>query len=148
MKIHFNLLTENAFLPTMNYSTDAGIDLYSPKTVDIPAHGAVIIETNVSWKPQLNFFEKLLKLKPFGLIQSRSGLASHFHIEASNAGVIDAEYDGNIKVILYNNSNKDYTVKRGDRIAQMIPYLIPFISYKTFNKSDSRGNKGFGSSGK
>jgi dUTP pyrophosphatase len=55
----------------------------------------------------------------YGRIAPRSGLASKHFID-TGAGVIDADYRGQVKVLLFNHSDKDFEVKEGDRIAQLV----------------------------
>ena len=84
-------------------------------------------------------------------IRPRSGLAAKHGITVLNApGTIDEDYRGEIKVILINLSNEQYTVHRGDRIAQMV--ITPTVK-AAFNISDKiqdseRGSGGFGSTGR
>ena len=84
----------------------------------------------------------------YGRIASRSGLVLKHNIE-TKAGVIDADYTGNITVILHNFSNKPYTVKKGDRIAQLILEQHKIVQTKeaTSLPTTNRGTNGFGSTG-
>lgn len=93
----------------------------------------------------------------YGQIKGRSGLSLLHNIEVCNAGVIDQDYRGTIKVKLYNTGDTDYIVKKGDRICQIIFYLIPKIKIDLVEsqKDDilelfntTRGVNGIGSSGK
>jgi deoxyuridine 5'-triphosphate nucleotidohydrolase len=78
----------------------------------------------------------------------RSGLAAKFGIDVG-AGVIDADYRGNIGVVLFNFSDSDFTIKKGDRIAQLICEKIEMADLIEEEKLDEtvRGSNGFGSSG-
>lgn len=83
-------------------------------------------------------------------IRPRSGLALKNGITVLNTpGTIDADYRGEIGVILINLSNTDFIVKSGDRIAQMVIAKHEKILWKKTNSLDKseRGNKGFGSTG-
>ena len=64
--------------------------------------------------------------------------------------MIDSEYRGEWKVILFNHSNNDYKINKGDKIAQAIIQKVEDVSFLDVDSlSDSeRGEKGFGSSGK
>jgi dUTP pyrophosphatase len=77
-------------------------------------------------------------------------MAFNFGVEASGAGVIDQAFRGEIKVKLYNNSDRPYMITKGDRIAQGIILELPLIDVIEIQElSDSdRGTNGFGSSGK
>ncbi|MCL2519676.1 MAG: dUTP diphosphatase [Spirochaetaceae bacterium] len=85
-----------------------------------------------------------------GQVRSRSGLSSKYGIMVINGvGTIDSDYRGEIKVPLINLSNEDYTIKNGDRIAQLV--ISPVVQAKFIKvsklKATRRGAGGFGSSG-
>tara|TARA_B100001559_G_scaffold169874_1_gene142402 strand:+ start:3796 stop:4227 length:432 start_codon:yes stop_codon:yes gene_type:complete len=84
-------------------------------------------------------------------VRPRSGLALKKGISVLNApGTIDADYRGEIGVILINLSDLDFEINSGDRIAQMVIAKHETISWKVVDKLDNslRGDKGFGSTGK
>tara|TARA_B100001029_G_C14754871_1_gene282749 strand:+ start:72 stop:509 length:438 start_codon:yes stop_codon:yes gene_type:complete len=84
-------------------------------------------------------------------IRPRSGLAAKFSISVLNTpGTIDSDYRGEIKVILYNHSNKSFDVNNSDRIAQMILVPILKMEFDEVNELPGtfRGSGGFGSTGK
>ena len=83
-------------------------------------------------------------------IRPRSGLALKKGITVINSpGTIDADYRGEIGVILINLSDSDFEINTGDRIAQMIIAKHETIEWEAVNKLDDsvRGDKGFGSTG-
>ena len=83
-------------------------------------------------------------------IRPRSGLALKKGITVINSpGTIDADYRGEIGVILINLSDSDFEINTGDRIAQMIIAKHETIEWETADKLDDsvRGDKGFGSTG-
>ena len=83
-------------------------------------------------------------------IRPRSGLALKKGITVLNSpGTIDADYRGEIGVILINLSDSDFEINTGDRIAQMIIAKHETIKWEAVNKLDDsvRGDKGFGSTG-
>ncbi|MCI0472501.1 MAG: dUTP diphosphatase [Ignavibacteria bacterium] len=84
-------------------------------------------------------------------IRPRSGLALKFGITVLNSpGTIDADYRGEIKVLLINHGKKEFKVNFGDRIAQMIisPYKkVNFVLSENISATD-RGTGGYGSTGK
>ena len=83
-------------------------------------------------------------------IRPRSGLALKKGITVLNSpGTIDADYRGEIGVILINLSDSDFEINIGDRIAQMIIAKHETIEWEAVDKLDSsvRGDKGFGSTG-
>ena len=84
-------------------------------------------------------------------VRPRSGLALKKGISVLNSpGTIDADYRGEIGVILINLSDLDFEINSGDRIAQMVIAKHETISLKVVDKLDNslRGDKGFGSTGK
>lgn len=84
-------------------------------------------------------------------IRPRSGLAAKHGITVLNTpGTIDADYRGEIRVILINLGDKDFTIERGDRIAQMVFSKIEKVSLSLTRNIDEteRGEGGFGHTGK
>ena len=108
--LEVKLLSEKATLPTRGSSVAAGWDLYSAASVILPAKEKVLVPLDISVRIPPNCY---------GRIAPRSGLACKHFIDVG-AGVIDEDYRGNICVLLFNFSDKDYTITSGDRIAQMI----------------------------
>ena len=84
-------------------------------------------------------------------IRPRSGLAAKHGVTVLNSpGTIDADYRGEIKVILVNLSNEPFTIEAGERIAQMIVARYEQIEWEAAEElsSTERGAGGFGSTGK
>jgi dUTP pyrophosphatase len=85
-----------------------------------------------------------------GQVRPRSGLAAKNGVTCLNApGTVDSDYRGEVKVILVNHGEEDFTVTRGMRIAQMV--IAPFIQARIAEVSEAtetaRGAGGFGSTG-
>lgn len=83
-------------------------------------------------------------------IRPRSGLALHHGITVLNApGTIDADYRGEVSVLLINHGEKPYTVQRGDRIAQMVISQVVQAHFKlgVLETQTTRGDAGYGSTG-
>ena len=84
-------------------------------------------------------------------VRPRSGLAAKHGVTVLNApGTIDADYRGEVKVVLINHGEEPFTIKRGDRIAQLV--VMP-VAVAQFNERESlddtaRGSGGFGSTGR
>jgi dUTP pyrophosphatase len=84
-------------------------------------------------------------------VRPRSGLAANHGVTVLNApGTIDADYRGEVKVLLINHGEEPFTIRRGDRIAQLV--VIP-VSVAEFHERESlddtaRGSGGFGSTGR
>ena len=84
-------------------------------------------------------------------IRPRSGLAAKSNISVLNTpGTIDSDYRGELKVILFNHSNKEFTIKNNDRIAQMVLMPVLKVEFEEVQKLPDtlRGTGGFGSTGK
>lgn len=84
----------------------------------------------------------------YGRIAPRSGLAVKNFID-TGAGVIDADYRGQVKVLLFNHSEVDFEVKESDRIAQLVLERIYTPDVEVVEKLEEsiRGAGGFGSTG-
>jgi len=84
-------------------------------------------------------------------IRPRSGLAAKFGVTVLNApGTVDADYRGEVKVMLINHGQALFPVRRGDRIAQMVVApvtAVRFLEQETLDDTD-RGDKGHGSTGR
>lgn len=140
MDIHIKLLSDLAKVPTQGTSFSAGYDLYAAESVLVPRLGRKLVKTNVSMAIPMNHY---------GRIAPRSGLAFKNGIDIL-AGVIDSDYRGDIGVILYNtDTNSDFEVKVGDKIAQIIIEhcsSINFVKTQTL-PSTKRGEGGYGHTG-
>ncbi len=119
---------------------DAGYDIYAAEEVTVPAKGSASVKTGVAIQlPPGYWFE----------IMPKSGLATKHDIAVHN-GVIDNGYRGEIIVHVYNHGKNDYTFKKNDKVAQgIIRQLIVIELAEVEELSDTtRGNSGFGSTGK
>lgn len=87
-------------------------------------------------------------LGTYGRVAPRSGLASKHFLDIG-AGVIDADYRGEVKVLMFNFSDVDYQVKQGERIAQLVLERIvtPDVVEVDSLEASVRGAGGFGSTG-
>jgi len=84
-------------------------------------------------------------------VRPRSGLAAKHGISVLNSpGTIDADYRGEVKVILVNLSNEPFTIEPGERIAQLVFAKIEQITWSDVNKISitERGEGGFGHTGR
>ena len=85
-----------------------------------------------------------------GQVRPRSGLAAKFGITVLNApGTIDADYRGEVKVLLVNHGRSPFTIEHGMRIAQLVvaAYVAPAIREVEVLDDTARGSSGFGSTG-
>ena len=83
-------------------------------------------------------------------IRPRSGLAAKAGVTCLNTpGTIDSDYRGEVKVILINLGEEDFTIRRGDRIAQMVAAPVAQAGWVEVDSLDgtTRGTGGFGSTG-
>ncbi len=130
-------------LPAYETGSSAGMDLRANITEPVtlkPLERAIIktglfIELPVGYEAQ---------------VRPRSGLAAKKGITVLNSpGTIDADYRGEIGVILVNLSNEEFTIQNGERIAQMVISRHEHITWKQVDSLEetSRGAGGFGSTG-
>lgn len=133
-------LDEGARLPSRAHPDDAGLDLYSREDIVIPAHGAAVFDTGVHMAIPHGYD---------GKVTSKSGLCIRNDI-VSEAGEIDSNYRGSIRVKLRNHSDKPYLVHAGDKIAQLVVRPVSLASCRAVESLDDtdRGSGGFGSTGK
>ena len=132
-------LSENSFVPTLGSNHSAGYDLYSAYDYVVPARDRCLIKTDIAISIPDDCYAR---------VASRSGLAVKFGIDVG-AGVIDKDYVGNIGAVLFNHTDLDFIVKKGDRIAQLILEKIHYATVTvvdTLEETD-RGANGFGSTG-
>ncbi|MGK2955698.1 MAG: dUTP diphosphatase [Solirubrobacterales bacterium] len=143
MQLNFQILGENATLPTRAHEGDAGLDLYASE----PAH----IGPGERWQVATSVAVEIPEAHA-GLILPRSGLARKSGISVVNApGLIDAGYRGELKVLLLNNDPAEiFRILPGDRIAQLVvvEVAVPEPVAVDSLSSSERGEAGFGSSGR
>lgn len=125
-------------MPTRAHPTDAGLDLYTPHNVIVPAHESVIVDTEVAVEIPEGYV---------GLITSKSGLMAK---GITSRGTIDSSYRGHIRAVLFNHGWKDYQFLRGEKITQLVimPIITPELEIVTELSETERGTGGFGSTGK
>lgn len=138
-KLRFIKLSENAYAPQRATSFAAGFDLRSANDCVVLKKDKTLIKTDIAIELPSNCY---------GRIASRSGLALK-HSIVVGAGVVDPDYRGNIAVLLFNLSDSDFQIKKGDKIAQLIceSILFPEIIELKSLSSTERGVRGFGSTG-
>lgn len=140
-KVKIKRLSSTARIPEKATANSAGYDLYSDETVLLLAKGYIAVSTGISMEMPCNMEAQ---------VRPRSGLAINHGVTILNApGTIDADYRGEIKVLLVNFSDKDFLIKKETRIAQIIfstvsPTLLEEVA--DLNET-ARGNGGFGSTG-
>lgn len=131
-------------LPKYMSKGAAGMDLYANVMEEVTLHPGEIKLISTGIKIAL----------PDGYeaqIRPRSGLALKYGIGFPNSpGTIDADYRGEIKVIMTNWGSEDFIIRRGDRIAQMVINKVEIAEWEvvTTLEDTERGNGGFGHTGK
>ena len=143
IRILIKRLSKNVSLPKYETNGSSGMDLAAniSSNINIEPKQTAIIPTGLALSIPKDFE---IQIRP------RSGLAAKHKISVLNTpGTIDADYRGEIKVILINLGNEVFKIENGDRIAQMV--VCPVIQAKLkevddLNKTD-RGESGFGSTG-
>lgn len=134
---------ENAVIPTYANPTDAGCDVYAIEDTVIFAGETKIIPTGLKVAVPGGW---MLSVRP------RSGMSAKTNIRVANApGTIDAGYRNEVGIILQNTGKSDYTIKKGERIAQFIVEVSPMIKFTPIEDINSIGGDrggGFGSTGK
>ena len=136
-------LSKGVTLPKYETDGSSGLDLaaFIDKSIEIKPGKSEIIPTGLAVSIPKNFE---IQIRP------RSGLAAKNQISVLNSpGTIDADYRGELKVILINLSNKTFIVEKGLRIAQMV--VCPIVKAKLKEveslEDTKRGSGGFGSTG-
>ncbi len=147
LKIKTKILPHGAGLPLPHYQTvqSAGMDLYAAVVEDQPIilqpRERILVDTGFAIALPYNYEAQ---------IRPRSGLAFKFGVTVLNSpGTIDADYRGEIKVLLINHGADAFTINRGERIAQMIIAPVSQASLYVVEDLDdtARGSGGYGSTG-
>ena len=133
-KIH-----EDAVLPKYAHELDAGADIFAIEDTIIKPYETKVIPTGIKMAVPAGYEVQ---------IRPRSGLSLKSNIRVANApGTIDAEYRGEVGVIITNTNAPSYTIKKGDKIAQMVIAPTPMIKWEEVDELDDteRGEGGYGS---
>jgi len=163
--IQFKKTHPDAKLPQRNHDTDTGYDIFAVEDKVIPCYVSEHMSVKRIGYDEVNSEEheltpgsaevdtglQVAHIQPgyWFQISPRSGLGFSYGIQP-HLGVIDQTYRGHLGVKLYNFSNKNYAVTKGDKIAQIIIHKLidASISRRDNVEETKRGSKGFGSSGK
>ena len=140
IKIKIQKTSEDAIVPNYAHEDDAGMDLFSVKNVLIlPKHRA-LIPTGIKVEIPKGYE---MQIRP------KSGLAIREGITVLNTpGTVDADYRGEIGVILINLSSKPYKVEKGQKVGQAVFNKFETAKFVSAELSKtSRGEGGFGSTG-
>ena len=142
IKLPIKKLDEGLEVPEYAYPGDAGLDLRSAEALTLKPFERKVVACGIAIAIPEGYA---------GLVIPRSGLAAKHGISIVNApGLIDSGYRGELKVILVNlDSENEFAIERGDRIAQLMIIAIPEVQTEEVNElsETERGEGGFGSSG-
>ena len=144
VKVLIKKLNPSVQLPSYKTNGASGMDLMAciEKPINLESGKSCLIPTGLSVAfPQ----EYEIQIRP------RSGLAAKSNISVLNTpGTIDSDYRGELKIILFNHSGKNFIINNNDRVAQMV--LTPIIKMELEETNELpesiRGKGGFGSTGK
>jgi dUTP pyrophosphatase len=138
MQIKIKKLHRDAIIPKYAHEGDAGMDIYSIEDTIMPAGERAIISTGITIELPKDYVS---------LIWDRSSLAVNG--VTTMGGVIDSGYRGEYKIILFNASNDDYVIKKGQKIAQILIQKVETAEIKQVEEltESSRGEGRFGSTG-
>jgi len=131
-------------LPTPEYKSSgaAAFDLYLRKTVTIKPHEVVLAPTNVAVQPPKGYFV---------VLAARSSMHKHGVMLANGIGIGDEDFSGDedeYQMALLNFKNKKITIKRGERIGQMVIMKYEKVKIKVVEKMKNATRGGFGSTGR
>ena len=146
INVEVQRLSHGKSIPLPSYSSEncSGLDLYAAIKNNIKIKNGEIVTIPTGIKI-------VLKKNLEAQVRPRSGLAANFGITVLNApGTIDADYRGEIKIILINHGKKIFIIERGMRVAQLIISKIEKIKWnekKKINQKTKRKESGFGSTG-
>jgi dUTP pyrophosphatase len=115
--------------------------VFANETVTLNGGDTVIVKTGIKVAIPIGYE---IQIRP------RSGLSYKTGLRVANApGTIDSDYRGEVGVIMYNTSDENITIFKGDKIAQMVLSEVPMIKWNEVESLDEteRGEGGFGSTG-
>lgn len=144
MKLKVKLLEPRAAMPKFATPGSAGFDLHAIDSISIPAGKTVKVRTGLAFDIPEGYE---LQIRP------RSGMSANTKIRVANApGTIDADYTGEVMIILDNisqNQADHYRITEGDRIAQAVLKKVEQVELELTDqiKITERGNGGLGSTG-
>lgn len=139
MTLFVKRLTYTSTLPTRGSAHAVGYDLYASEDYLIPHGTRMIVNTGIAI---------VIPKNCYGRIAPRSSLAVRHGIQVG-AGVIDPDYTGEVKVVLFNQGQDDFKISVGDRIAQLVLERCetPDVREVLTIDETARGAGGFGSTG-
>jgi len=144
MDVNYSSSNNNSVDPEYAYETDSGFDLYSAEELKVGPFGRTLVPTGLHFDIPDGYEIQ---------VRSKSGLALKQGLMVLNSpGTVDQGYTGEIKVIIFNTTNENVLIQKGQKIAQAV--ICPVVSGKWVNlvrvnniEDKDRSDNGFGSTG-
>ena len=139
IEIEIQLISPNGKVPSQKHASDIGYDISSSNNVILKSNEVTLVNTGIA----IN-----LPKQCAGFVLPRSGLSTKHKITLINSpGLIDPGYTGELLVPLINHGAKDYEIKIGDRIAQLVLVNTHGVDFKVVASlpETDRSSGGFGS---
>lgn len=132
-------LHPDAVLPTRGSLLAAGLDLYCLEETILPAHSTTLVRTGLAVAFCSDYY---LRIAPRSGVSVRTGVMV-------NAGVIDSDYRGEIKIVFNNVFDQEVKFAKGEKVAQVILEQIGMLYVEEVAELEEtdRGEEGFGSTG-
>lgn len=143
-KMKVQRLHPDATIPTKAHANDLGWDLHNLEEVTVSAGERKLIRTGIA----IGFPQTEIG-NVGGIIKDRSGVASKQGLFV-HAGVIDPGYTGEVKILMFNSTKEDITIRPGAKIAQLVlmpVFIVSDVQVVGNLDETQRGDAGFGSSG-
>ena len=139
IEIEIQLISSNGKVPSQKHALDIGYDISASDNTTLKSNEVTLVSTGIA----INLPQRCA-----GFVLPRSGLSTKHKITLINSpGLIDPGYTGEILIPLINHSNKDYDIKTGDRIAQLVLINTTNVDFKLVDSlpETDRSSGGFGS---
>ena len=139
IEIEIQLISPNGKVPSQKHASDIGYDISSSNDVTLKSNEVTLVNTGIAIS---------LPQQCAGFVLPRSGLSTKHKITLINSpGLIDPGYTGELLVPLMNHGNKDYEIKAGDIIAQLVLVNTHDVDFKVVDSlpETDRSSGGFGS---
>lgn len=139
IEIEIQLISPNGKVPSQKHASDIGYDISASEHVTLKSSEVTLVNTGIA----INLPQQCA-----GFVLPRSGLSTKHKITLINSpGLIDPGYTGELLVPLINHGSKDYEIKAGDRIAQLVLVNTHGVDFKVVDSlpETDRSSGGFGS---
>ena len=139
IEIEIQLISPNGKVPSQKHASDIGYDISSSNDVTLKSNEVTLVNTGIAIS---------LPQQCAGFVLPRSGLSTKHKITLINSpGLIDPGYTGELLVPLMNHGDKDYDIRAGDRIAQLVLVYTHGVDFKVVDSlpETDRSSGGFGS---